>query len=239
MVRSVRWSFCWCGNGGLRLCGLLRFIGITGLPAVSSAPACGSCWRFARWCDWRCRLTADCGFILHHCIRSVVIVFFGKLRCAIATATLCPLIPFQLVKGEPGRTGGLGDHHFHLARQHIELGHFAGAARGFDMGIHARQGVVDFPVMLMLKGEAAHQPSAGAGNFLGIQCQSLCLRHVDGNRRKGIQEGGATERSTANVFGSPTAGTVGTVRTLTQCNLYQLVSSQLLQRPGIQVVTKD
>ena len=35
------------------------------------------------------------------------------------------------------------------------------------------------------------------------------------------------------------AGTVGTVRTLTQCNLNQLVSCQLLQRPGIQVVTKD
>ena len=52
----------------------------------------------------------------------------------------------------------------------------------------------------------------------------------------------STERSTANVFfafGSPTAGTVGTVRTLTQCNLYQLVSWQLLQRPGIQVDIKD
>ena len=92
--------------------------------------------------------------------------------------------------------------------QHVHVADVAGAIRRLDKGVvlgHALQSVL---IGVLLIFQAAHQPPAGAGNFRGVQGQTLGLGHFDGHGHKVIQKLGTAEGAAADPQASQHLGLV-------------------------------
>ena len=96
----------------------------------------------------------------------------------------------------------------HRLLQHVDVADVAGAVRRQHKGVvlgHALDGVL---IGVLLVFQAAHQPSAGAGDLGGVQAQALGLGHLDGHRQELVHELGAAEGSSADAQSADHLGLV-------------------------------
>ena len=86
----------------------------------------------------------------------------------------------------------------HPAAQKIHLYHSAAALRGIHKGLHLGGAAQQILIGVLLVFQAAHQPSAGTGDFRGIQAKILGLGHLDGHRLEILQKACAAEGPSAD-----------------------------------------
>ena len=89
------------------------------------------------------------------------------------------------------------DAHLHALADGVDLGKHAHAVRCDDILAHLGQLLERLGIVVLLVFEAAHEPSAEAGDLRGIEGKVLLLGHLDGHGLEIAQEGAAADGPTA------------------------------------------